>query len=238
MVGAAPDPLVARPRSVVACDVGSLRSDPCAFAWARIQPGQPGAQTSTSIEELVDVLRRDAASKIDVALGFEAPLFVPVPNDPRAIGRARLGEGNRPYSVGAGLAVTVMGLQQSAWVLRAVAPAFAGYETTTDWRRWPARAGAPILLLWEAFVTGPAKSPTHEGDATTAAAAFVQGEGGLDSVNAVTAEAPLNLIAAAALWAGLAIPTPDLLAPALVLKPARALHQLGIGSLNASWLGA
>jgi hypothetical protein len=172
----------------------------------------------------VETLRRDAEAKIDVALGFEAPLFVPVPRDPRAIGRARPGEGNRPYSVGAGPTVTVMGLQQSAWILRTVAPTLAGYETTTDWRRWPARVGPPILLVWEAFVTGPAKSATHEGDAETAAAAFLQGEAALDGVNAVTAEAPLSLIAAAALWAGLPIPSRDLRTPALVLKPAHPLR--------------
>jgi hypothetical protein len=168
---------------------------------------------------LVEILRSDFASGSDVALGFEAPLFIPVPADPQSIGRARQGEGNRPYSVGAGLTVTVMGLQQSAWVLRAVAAALESYEVTTDWRQWLLPEGPARLLLWEAFVTGAAKAATHAGDAVTAGAMFLAHEHALDTVNAVRAESPVSLVACAAMWAGLSIPGASLRSPVLVLKP-------------------
>jgi hypothetical protein len=53
----------------------------------------------------------------------------------------------------------------------------------------------------------------------TAAAMFVTHERALDAVNAVTAESPLNLVAAAALWAGVPIAPAELVTSALVLKP-------------------
>lgn len=115
--------------------------------------------------------------------------------------------------------MTVMGLQQTAWVLREVAPLLGGHLVTTDWRKWGQPSPQPRLLLWEAFVTGAAKAPTHMGDALTAAAAFAENETALDAVNAVTAETPISLVACVALWAGIGIPVTMLRQPVLVLKP-------------------
>jgi hypothetical protein len=182
---------------------------------------------SSDIHELVEALRRDAATDLDVALGFEAPLFLPVPQEPTELGRARSGEGSRPYCGGAGPTVTVLGIQQTAWVLRAVAEAFQSHAVTTEWRGWRGRDDRPRLLLWEAFVTAGAKSPTHQGDAATAALAFIQNEGALADANAVSATTPLSLIGAVALWAGLPIDAQLLRAPVLVLKPGRPFPWLG-----------
>ena len=121
----------------------------------------------------------------------------------------------------AGLTVTIMGLQQAAWILREIAPALPAYDVTTEWTRWGAGGDRPMLLLWEAFVTGIAKSQTHVGDAMTAAVAFVQHEAELAAANAVSAETPLSLVACAALWAGVDIPVAELRSPSLVLRPAK-----------------
>jgi hypothetical protein len=205
-------------RAVYACDIG--RVERSAFAWARVRPDSGEPLTSSSdMHRIAVALRADAAMGISVALGFECPLFVPVPWEPIEIGRCRPGEGNRSFSVSAGLQVTVLGLQESAWVLRAVSDAFDGYVVTTDWRRWTQQGGQPQLLLWEAFVSSEAKSPTHEEDAITALQEFVRLEQNLEVGNAVTAAQPLSLIASAALWAGLSIEPALLRAATLVLRP-------------------
>jgi hypothetical protein len=102
-------------RKIYACDCGSPRKGN--FAWTTVLPdGSP--QGSADIDRLVEDLARDLNSGYSVALGFEAPLFVPVPVGACSIGRARQGEGNRPFSAGAGCGALVVGLQEVAWVLR------------------------------------------------------------------------------------------------------------------------
>lgn len=67
--------------------------------------------------ELVDAVAGDLIAGEAVALGFECPLFVPVPATPLQLGAARLGEGNRPWSAGAGASSLATGLAQVSWIL-------------------------------------------------------------------------------------------------------------------------
>ncbi|MEZ4410044.1 MAG: hypothetical protein R3A52_26750 [Polyangiales bacterium] len=77
-----------------ACDVGSVRAG--TFAWARVEPGALTLTTSTSIDARVARLRDDLSHRASgVALGFEAPLFLPEPEDSAALCRGRKGDGNR-----------------------------------------------------------------------------------------------------------------------------------------------
>lgn len=116
-----------RPR-VVAIDVGSVRNN---FAWAALDlPGRRPVGEGGSHPEGAALAVLDAlGAGLPVALGFEAPLMVPVsPVGPvdawRTLGQARQGEAvdgrSRPWSAGAGSSALATGLVQMAWVLERV----------------------------------------------------------------------------------------------------------------------
>src|SRR5437016_3157522 len=72
-----------------------------------------------------------------LALGFEAPMFVPLHLNSNNLTRARQGEGNRPFTAGAGSSALVAGLVVVPYVLsqlRALAPLATA---TLDWRLPP-----------------------------------------------------------------------------------------------------
>jgi len=74
---------------IYACDIGTTRPTRRgrrnrilggAFAWAKLLPEQPGrVWVSEDIERLVNDISADIHTGNSVALGFEAPLFIPVP---------------------------------------------------------------------------------------------------------------------------------------------------------------
>jgi len=133
-----------------------------------------------------------------VALGFECPLFVPVPEEAETLGAARSGEGNRAWSAGAGAGALATGLVQAAWVLAAIRDSCPQSDLYLEWKPF-ARAGDG-LLVWEAFVSAAAKGSSHVDDAKIAVKAF--GRALPDPVSAITADRPLSLAGAAAMWSG------------------------------------
>ncbi len=78
------------------------------------------------------------------------------------------------------------------------------------------------LFLWEAFVTANAKAATHVDDATVAVSCFTAALPDPRSASTVSAERPLSLEGAAALWAGWTDNLALLHAPCLVLRAAAA----------------
>jgi hypothetical protein len=140
---------------IYAADIGSITSGN--FGWARLDPEENSTQVErndgTEIAELVDAVAYDLdVEQRSVTLGFECPLFVPVPEDPLLLGAARPGEGNRPFSGGPGTAALVTGLVQTAWILRSLRRRYPEAVAFLDWDEFT-RAGRGVFL-WEAFVTG------------------------------------------------------------------------------------
>jgi len=184
----------------------------------------PGAGEGRLIEDLVQLLAEDLLADRSVALGFEAPLFVPLPATAADLGRARDGGRNRPWSAGAGAAVTAYAAQQVAWVLNALGQLIGArpLRVGLDSAAWI--LGDLDLLLWEAFVSGAAKdrasTDPHVDDARAAAREFLQRfqEGAVRSD--VTAPVVFSLAGAAVLRAGLSTDM-DLLsqAPVVVRAP-------------------
>jgi len=172
----------------------------------------------TEIAELVEAVAGDLGDGVPVALGFECPLFVPVPEDPFRLGSARPGEGSRPWSAGAGTGALTTGLVQAAWVLTDLRRRRPTDLVFFDWASFNA-AGAG-LYLWETFVTEKAKATTHVDDAAIAVACFTAALPDPGRANAVTAERPLSLVGAAGLWAGWSDDAEFLRTPCLVLKAA------------------
>jgi hypothetical protein len=154
-------------------------------------------------------------------------MSVPVPDgQPRAwrtLGKARGGEGNRPWSAGAGAAALATGLAQGAWMLRQLAITVPGLSATTRPESW--QRGSAQLLLAETFITAAGKpEPLPAGqDAADAAAAglalaeVLNSSGPLTSTVRCAPLDPFNLLAAMALWAGLRIDPAELHAEVLVV---------------------
>lgn len=204
---------------IYACDIGSIAQG--RFAWARVTTGDNGElEGSNSIDLLAQWLNYDLSIGSSIALGFESPLFVPVPLESNALGHARQGEGRYPFSGGAGTAALTLGIVESAWVLRSI---FDNERKnclfTTDWAVWPPNDNKQYLLCWEAFVSGNAHSDEHVQDAATAVMYFLENGEGLGQVNAVHAEPRLSLIQAVGSWSGWSGQIDGLHQPVLVLKP-------------------
>jgi hypothetical protein len=105
---------------------------------------------------------------------------------------------------------------QAAWVLTELRRARPADPVFLSWSSFDVAACG--LYLWEAFVTEKAKATTHIDDATVEVACFIAALPEPERATAVTAERPLSLVGAAALWAGWSDDVELLRAPSLVLK--------------------
>jgi hypothetical protein len=212
---------------VVAVDIGSVGPSP-KFAWAAFDaPGRDLIAAGADPETAVSALAPGLLSGARAALLLEAPMSVPVPDGQsdawRTLGKARNGEGNRPWSAGAGAAALATGLAQGAWMLRQLAVMVPGLAVTTRPGSWRHR-GAQLLLA-EAFITAAGKpEPLPAGqDAADAAAAglaladMLDGSAPLTSSVRCAPQEPFNLLVAMALWAGLRIDPAELHAEVLVV---------------------
>lgn len=204
---------------VYCCDVGSVANDN--FAWVRILPGQ-NPQGSRCIEQLRRLIGEDLAKGKSVALGVEAPLFVPVPDDHLSLGKAREGEGRYSFSTSIGAAAMTTGIVQIAWILQGLFKSKPdSCQFTTDWTEWKKQGTGQQLFCWEAFVSGDAHSNEHVRDAATAAMYFMDHQNELGKVNAIKGNSTLSLVHAAALWSGWSKNIAGLHNSALVIKPSK-----------------
>lgn len=159
-----------RSLAIYCADIGSIQRGN--FAWAR---GERRARikitdTGKDIAGLAERIVLDFDAGHPVALGFECPLFLPVRNDPDRLTCCREGEGDRPWSAGAGAQVLVTGLAETIWILRTIRR--PGIRPFLGWGAFY-KAGAGVFF-WEAFVTGEAKSGSHIGDAKVGVRAFAE----------------------------------------------------------------
>jgi hypothetical protein len=213
----------------VAVDIGSVGPS-SRFAWAAFDaPERQVMAAGTDPETAVSALAPGLLSGARAALLLEAPMSVPVPDGRpdawRMLGKARNGEGNRPWSAGAGASALATGLAQGAWMLRQLAITVPGLGATTRPESW--QRGSVQLLLAEAFITAAGKpEPLPAGqDAAGAAAAglalaeMLGSSGPLTSPVRCAPQDPFNLLAAMALWAGLRIDPTELHAEVLVVAP-------------------
>jgi hypothetical protein len=186
---------------VFCADVGSIARD--RFAWARRIPSTDDEEVHRpeSIESLassvVAVLRRGEP----VALGFEAPMFVPVPEATALLGKARPCDAPSPsWSSNVGASVLATAMVQVPWILRYIHESVSDLAVHVRWPPFAEQRGG--LLLWEAFVSGAAKGETHEDDARIGVQAFCDQLPNPGDDTAEQTERPFSLLGAAAIWAG------------------------------------
>ena len=179
------------PMQIACADIGSVPQGN--FGWAS-STGEGGRFPSELVAHVASVLNAGES----IALGFECPLFVPVPASEGELGKGRPGEGSRPWSAGAGSGALATGLAQVAWVLARTRSLLRVTATGhLDWSEF--NAASPALLVWEAFVTGAAKGVSHAEDARIAIRAFQASLPNPAAAASVRANCPVQSLAGAAL---------------------------------------
>ena len=205
---------------VFCVDVGSISRGK--FAWARRHPGEEGdLHDPGDIRSLAAAVQRHLSAEDPVALGFEMPLFLPVPDDVEALGK------RRPVDVGApawssqiGACALATGIVQTAWLLKALRDAAPGAPLFLEWSPFSEQRFG--LLLWEAFVSGKAKGASDEEDAIKGIEAFCAQLPEPDDGPGTSIQRPFSIAAAAAIWAGWDLPTQDLREAGIVVRAKEA----------------
>ena len=206
---------------VFCADIGSIAGEK--FAWARRHAASADEEVHapSSIEALARAVIFQLERDRPVALGVEMPLFVPVPEDYRALGKARATDFGRPaWSQSTGASVMATGLVQLAWILDRIRRECPMPPVHLRWPDFCAnRTG---LLLWEAFVSGPDKDPgkSHEADARIGLEAFcARLPDDPTDARVSDVQRPLSVAAAAALWAGYPLPAQELRGATVLVRP-------------------
>lgn len=215
------DVCVRNPLAVFALDVGSPRQrGRSGLGWAMAVDSTTVAvaRTGTDIDSLPRVMMEARDAGAAVALGIEAPLWLPMPDSVHKLSTGRPNERDRSCFAPAGGYVAMLGLQQLVFVLRRLPIAWTFTLDATAWQE----AREPVLL-WEAFVSGNAHATDgdHVRDAATAAVGFIEWLRGKREPAPVAPDpdVPILSLAAVALsWTGR--PT-GLAQPAVVVRPSQ-----------------
>lgn len=197
-------------------DIGSIKNK--RFGWCRANLGlNESFDCGVSIEDFATGIARDLTNGHSVALGFECPLFVPISDNPQNLTSARAGEGDRAWSAGAGCGALATGLTETVWILSKVKElAQIEIKVTLEWNNFI--NNSLNLFIWEAFVSKTSKSTSHHGDAEVAIKTFISKYPNIVQANAVIAENPFNLVAAALLRSGISDDIKLLNKPCIVIK--------------------
>ena len=157
---------------VAVLDVGSAART----GWWRC-PLDGTPSEGQNVDTLCSELAVDLGGGNAVALGFEAPLWIPYAQEAARIGKARPGE-HPSWSAGAGATVLAYGLQQMTYVLHRLVLQTNEHPPLATLDPDELRSGNARLLIWEAFVSGRAKDrgavEPHISDARAAGHEFTR----------------------------------------------------------------
>ena len=194
-------------------DVGSVKRGN--FAWACVGDTGGPSDANSSMFELVQRLSNSLTKTGSAALGFECPLYVPFRTEPKELTSRRTIDGSHSWSAAAGAAVLATGMVEATWILKELRQRQPGHSCYLDWSKFnEAKKG---LFLWEAFVSGKAKSKSNWGDAQLAVKEF-QNRLGDGRLRATEEEPVLSLIGMALLRSRWSTDLRLLEQPCLVVK--------------------
>jgi hypothetical protein len=135
---------------VAVVDIGKLTN----LGW--IVEGPSVNESGTDIDSCIEVLA--AALKTGpLALGFEAPMFVPYGRKRCDLDKARKGDGDRSFSASAGACVLTKGLVTIPYILGGLWSQDEAARPRPTFR-WREQLSKGDLLLFEAFVSHVGKS--------------------------------------------------------------------------------
>jgi hypothetical protein len=159
---------------IYAVDVGSVPRGN--FGWARRTGGRDTRYEEAEqgdIDELTSAIADDLGRGLPVALGFEAPTWIPIPERSEKLGSRRHDvEKLRSWSAGAAATLFPTAVAQFCWIFWDIdVKSTVEIEVFIDWERFASSEGSR-LFVWEAFVTGSTKGKTHAEDARRAAKAL------------------------------------------------------------------
>lgn len=195
-------------------DVGSPKGGK--LGWAILAPNADPV-LGKDLDAFIDAMTALGANW-PLAIGFEAPLFIPAPAEALKILSGRKGEGSRPWSAGAGATVTTAALAVVTYTLAGLRRGLSQAVASTDFGALPARPGD--TLFFEAFVTAAAKGDDHADDALIAARevrALLGGDRAYHS--AIDEPEVFSLLGASLLRTGWSTDLAVLSTPCLVVKP-------------------
>ena len=202
--------------AIYCADIGSVAKGN--FGWARLNCVEtPTCIVGQDIRDFTDYIADDLNSNHPVALGFECPLFIPIPDDPEFLSSAREGERNRAWSAVAGAGSLVTGLSETVWILTQIQQKLLA-DIPIHLRWSPFQQSNVGLFFWEAFVTGDFKAGTHIGDAEIAVNQFYKYLRDPEAHNAIKSSNVRSLIGAALLQSGLTDELSLLNKPCLVIR--------------------
>jgi hypothetical protein len=197
------------PLHVAVIDIGNLAN----LGWVVEGPSVigSGADIDQFIEALVKAMKMGP-----LALGFEAPMFVPYGRNRRGLDKARKNEGDRAFAASGGACALTKGLVIIPYILEALRSRAKSARPTFNWRE---RLFEGDLLLFEAFVTHVGKSGSHEDCARLALERFPKGwEERALFRSAIEEPCTLNLLGAMLLRTGWTDDLKMLSEPCLVIR--------------------
>lgn len=151
-----------------------------------------------------------------MALGFEAPMYVPAKRDLMRALQQRPGEGNRPWSGSAGATVAAISMAIVPSLLDFLCAEVPDAMAWQDWKHTPTEPGQ--MLVFEAFVSG-GRSSGHDADARQAAVeAYRLLMGSAEVLSYLGFEECFSLLGAALIHAGLSNDISELRRPCLVVR--------------------
>ncbi len=194
---------------VAVVDIGRLTN----LGW--VVEGPSVTKSGTDIDSCIEVLA-SAMKMGPLALGFEAPMFVPYGRKRCDLDKGREGDGDRAFSASAGACVLTKGLVIVPYILEGLRCHAKAARPTFKWRD---RLSERDLLLFEAFVTHVGGSVSHEECARLALKQFPKGwEKRASFESAVEQPCTMNLLGAMLLRIGWTDDLTMLSEPCLVVR--------------------
>ncbi len=175
------------------------------FGWCGVRYDRPPKHGS-KIDDFVAYIVETLGTHPKIALGFEAPLFVPLRNDSSTLLEQRAGEAGRPFSAGAGAPVLVAALVQIPYILTSLKSKLTKLPTV-HFDIGEFRKASEGIFFWEAFVSGAVKDSCDNDspdifDADLAAQTFRRNYDRLEKMNAISEPKVMNIVGAALLRTG------------------------------------
>ena len=102
--------------AIYCADIGPVRQGN--FGWAVVDGDEQ--RGGKAVGRLGDDVVCRLAAETKIALGFECPLWVPVPDDPSRLTERRAADGGKTWSAAGGTSAPATGLTETAWILREI----------------------------------------------------------------------------------------------------------------------